>query len=60
MRGVVLPADTHRIAFVYRPISFYAGPLISPAAWLIFGAAFFFASLFGCMNRFQFTGTSFG
>ena len=64
MRGVVLPAGTHRIAFVYRPLSFYAGVLISVAAWLIFGAAFFFAgffgSVFGCMNRFQFTGTSLG
>ena len=62
MRGVVLPAGTHRIAFVYRPLSFYAGALVSVAAWLIFGAAFFFAgffgSVFGCMNRFQFTGTS--
>jgi hypothetical protein len=63
MRGVVLPAGTHRIAFVYQPLSFYAGALVSVAAWLIFAAAFFFAgffgSVFGCMNRFQFTGTSF-
>ena len=40
MRGVVLPAGKHRIAFVYRPLCFYAGALISVPAWLAFGAAF--------------------
>jgi hypothetical protein len=64
MRGVVLPAGTHRITYVYRPLSFYAGAVLSLAAWLTFGAAFFFAgffgSVFGCMNRVQLTDTSLG
>ena len=37
MRGVVLPAGKHRVAFVYRPPLFYAGAAMSVAAWLALG-----------------------
>ena len=37
MRGVVLPAGQHRITFTYRPPLFYAGAVISTAAWFLFG-----------------------
>jgi uncharacterized membrane protein YfhO len=40
MRGVVLPAGQHRITFVYRPPLFYAGAVISVAAWLALGVGF--------------------
>ncbi len=34
MRGVDLPAGHHRLTYVYRPTSFYAGAAISAVGWL--------------------------
>jgi uncharacterized membrane protein YfhO len=34
MRGVRLPAGSHRLSFRYRPLDFYVGAAISVVAWL--------------------------
>ncbi|MEQ8786715.1 MAG: hypothetical protein RIC55_10470 [Pirellulaceae bacterium] len=33
LRGVLVPSGRHRVAFVYRPRSFYLGALLSVVAW---------------------------
>ncbi len=45
MRGVALPAGTHRVEFVYRPASFYAGAVVSLCAWLTCGGAFLWLAI---------------
>ena len=34
-RAVPVPAGTHQVTFVYRPVSFYSGVGLSAAAWLL-------------------------
>jgi uncharacterized membrane protein YfhO len=34
LRGVRLPAGSHRVSFRYRPLDFYAGAVVSTMAWL--------------------------
>jgi hypothetical protein len=35
MRGIILPAGSHRIAFHYAPREFYVGALVSGLGWLL-------------------------
>jgi uncharacterized membrane protein YfhO len=37
MRGIWLPAGTHRVTLRYQPLSFYVGGITSLIAWLIVG-----------------------
>ena len=37
MRGIWLPAGTHRVTLRYEPLSFYLGGVISLVTWLILG-----------------------
>jgi hypothetical protein len=37
MRGIFLPAGTHRIQYVYRPRSFYVGAIVSIIGWAALG-----------------------
>ncbi len=39
LRGIRLPAGSHRVSFRYRPVDFYAGALLSGLAWLAVMAA---------------------
>jgi hypothetical protein len=39
MRGIFLPAGTHRIQFAYRPSSFYIGAAVSVVGWAAWGLA---------------------
>ncbi len=45
MRGVWLPAGTHRLIYRYRPTTFFLGAAISLAAWIVLAIALPFARL---------------